>query len=142
MNRNNYDLRKKIGRRIKTIRDEIGLQQYEMAEQLNIANSSLCAIEKGNTLPSFEFIKKLLHIYNINLYYIFDGTGKIFSTENHVHDQPGDITADQIDFLNEFLDLYKKSELVRYSFQAYFQQFKLEKDNLIQLDIKRKEPGG
>jgi len=137
-NRDDYSL---IGARIKAIREKIGINQKQLAQKLNIANATMCAIEKGHALPSFDVLAKLHDLYNINLYYLFDGSGNIFANEHLVQDYLSHIPPDQAEFLDDFLKLFMNSELVRYSFQAYFKQYKLENNNLIQLDIKSNNTG-
>ena len=51
-----------IGKRIQQRRKELGLKQYELAEQLNISNNHMSSIETGREKPSLE---TLLHACEI-----------------------------------------------------------------------------
>jgi transcriptional regulator with XRE-family HTH domain len=64
-----------IGERLKNIRIELRLQQKEIAETLQIAPSYLCEIEAGRANPGPEFFKRLAAAYNVNLQYVFLGSG-------------------------------------------------------------------
>jgi putative transcriptional regulator len=58
---------KKIGKRIRKLRKEIGLKQEELAESLNITPQHLCYIENGKRRPSLPLARKLSKVLNITL---------------------------------------------------------------------------
>jgi transcriptional regulator with XRE-family HTH domain len=130
--------KKIIGTRFKILREKIGLSQTELAEKFNVSASTICGIEKGQVYPPFKVIFGLCLFYNVNMFYIFNGNGSMFMEENPVPRCMSSIPDDQLDFLKNFLDLYEKSELVRFSFQAYFKKYKLENKALIEMDINNK----
>ena len=127
--------KKTIGSRLKTLREKIGLSQTELAKKLNVSNGTICGIEKGQVYPPFKVIIGLCLFFKINMFYIFNGNGGMFMEENSIPGWMGSIPDDQLDFLKNFLDLYEKSELVRFSFQAYFKKYQLENKALIEMDM-------
>ena len=127
--------KKTIGNRFKTLREKIGLSQTKMATELNVSNGTICGIEQGDVYPPFKVIFGLCLVYNINIFYIFNGNGDMFMEENSIKARMGSIPDEQMDFLKNFLDLYEKSELVRFSFQAYFKKYQLENKALIEMDM-------
>jgi DNA-binding XRE family transcriptional regulator len=127
--------KKIIGARFKAIREKIALSQTDLAKKLQVSNATICGIEKGQVYPPFKVIFGLCLIYKVNIFYIFNGNGDMFMEENLIPACMGHITDDQLDFLRNFLNLYEKSELVRFSFQAYFKKYQLENRALIEMDM-------
>jgi transcriptional regulator with XRE-family HTH domain len=129
--------KKIIGARCKTLREKLGLSQTDLAKKLNVSNATICGLEKGQVYPPFKFIFGLCLGYNVNIFYLFNGNGDMFMEENSIPACMGSIPDDQLDFLKNFLDLYEKSELVRFSFQAYFKKYQLENKALIEMDMNK-----
>ena len=127
--------KKIIGARCKALREKIGLSQTDLAKELDVSNATICGIEKGQVYPPFKVIFGLGLIYKVNMFYIFNGNGDMFMEENSIPAWMGSIPADQLDFLRNFLNLFEKSELVRFSFQAYFKKYQLENKALIEMEL-------
>ena len=70
---------KEIGFRIRKIRKVLRLKQKEFAAVLNMSDTYLSDIENGKQKPGFEVPGILAKEYNVNLNYVFFGTGKMFS---------------------------------------------------------------
>ena len=127
--------KKIIGDRFKILREKIGLSQTDLAKKLDVSNGTICGIEKGQVYPPFKVIFGLCLIYKVNMFYIFNGNGNMFMEENTIPAWMDSIPDLQLDFLKNFLILYEKSELVRFSFQAYFKKYQLENKALIEMDM-------
>jgi len=127
--------KKIIGARCKALREKLALSQTDLAKKLDVSNGTICGIEKGLVYPPFKVIFGLCLLYKVNIFYLFNGNGDMFMKENSIPDRMGDVPNDQLDFLKNFLDLYEKSELVRFSFQAYFKKYQLENKALIEMDM-------
>ena len=127
--------KKTVGARCKTIRENLGLSQTDLAKKFDVSNGTICAIEKGQVYPPFKVIFGLCLFYKVNIFYLFNGTGNMFGEDNSNPDRMGAVPNDQLDFLKNFLDLFEKSELVRFSFQAYFKHYQLENKALIEMDM-------
>lgn len=127
--------KKIVGARCKAIREKIGLSQTDLAKNLNVSNGTICAIEKGIVYPPFKVIFGLCLIFKVNMFYICNGSGDMFMEENSIPSWMDSIPGYQLDFLKNFLNLYEKSELVRFSFQAYFKKYQLENKALIELEL-------
>ncbi len=54
-----------LGYAIKTIRRQLGITQYELAERCNISQTSLSQIENCVKKPSDRTIKKVCHVLEI-----------------------------------------------------------------------------
>lgn len=61
---------KTIGERIKEKREEMGLNQKELAKQLNITPSAVNQYEKGEKTPSTEKLVKLAKILGVSSDYL------------------------------------------------------------------------
>jgi len=105
------ELSKKVGKRIKDIREILGLKQYVLAEKLNMEPSNLTRIENGNQLPKEENLVKIAEILNVEIKDLFT-----FPSEeekqikiNHIKSMLDDFKENEIEFLYNFLKLYKTS---------------------------------
>ena len=48
---------------IKALREAIGMKQYELAEQMGVKQSSVCAWERGESYPTAQNILRLADIF-------------------------------------------------------------------------------
>ena len=63
-----------MGRRIASRRKELGMNQLELAEKLNISNNHLSSIETGKQKPSFETFLDICKLLNTTPNYLIIGT--------------------------------------------------------------------
>lgn len=54
------------GEKIKAYRKKAGLTQYDMAEELNISDTSYRKYEKGEVIPSLETLYRLANYFAVN----------------------------------------------------------------------------
>jgi len=71
------EINKKIGNRIKYLRQQRGLSQEKLAEAIDIATTSLSYVETGRGFMTLVTLEKLAKVLNVELYEIFK-----FSTIN------------------------------------------------------------
>ena len=64
---------KKIGDFLKSLRQEKGLTQTQLADILYVSNRSISRWEQGNGLPDIDLLLKLAHFYDVKLEEILDG---------------------------------------------------------------------
>lgn len=69
-----YDIKKKLGDRIKFLRKEHSYTQETFAEKINIEPQSLSNIERGKFAPSIETLQKIAAVLNVEPYelYLFE----------------------------------------------------------------------
>lgn len=97
--------------------------QRGMAKALKITPSYLCEIENGKANPGPEFFVRLVKNYNINLNYVFLGSGDM-NTGSLVELKPQDIHIGcEIDTIEEMVWLMKNSK--------YFKNMILAHANII-----------
>lgn len=71
-----------FGERLVKARLELGFNQNEFAEKIEIAPQSLARYEKNKVKPAIDFIEKLTNMFNINSNWLLNGTGEIFNKNN------------------------------------------------------------
>lgn len=71
-----------FGERLVKARLELGFNQNEFAEKIEIAPQSLARYEKNKVKPGVDFIEKLTNMFNINSNWLLNGTGEIFNKNN------------------------------------------------------------
>lgn len=126
------------GQRIKMLRERLNLQQNELARAVDILPSTLCAFEKGERNPTYEFLSRIAHQYNVNLNWLVTGKGEIFT------DRPGNENSLFVNFdfgeqtgpVVQLVKMLSDSPLVRLTILAFAAKFMLANENLINKDIK------
>ena len=63
---------KKLGKRIKELRENKSLSQQQLADILNMEASNLLKIERGIQIPKEESLLKLSNVLNVNVVDLFD----------------------------------------------------------------------
>ena len=66
------ELSKKIGKRIKELREACGIKQFELAEMLEMEPSNLTRIENGYQFPKEENLSKIASKLNVDEKELFD----------------------------------------------------------------------
>lgn len=66
------EIAKKLGLRIKELRENRGLTQLKLAELLDMEASNLSKIERGVQIPKEESLAKLTQALNVNIRDLFD----------------------------------------------------------------------
>jgi DNA-binding XRE family transcriptional regulator len=76
-NGNNVDLstKKQIGQRFKKFRDSLDKTQTELADELDVYQSTITNIEVGKTFPGLKYLKYLGEVYRLNADWIVNGRG-------------------------------------------------------------------
>lgn len=74
---------KEIGKRLKYLREGIGVSQEKLAKMLNTTQSSINRYENGQTEPTVELFRKYADLFDVSLDYIFGRTdmpeGKLYA---------------------------------------------------------------
>ena len=66
-----YDIKKLLGAKIKSLRNQRGITQESFAEQVGISPRSISFIENGKNYPSPETLNIICEILNIEPYKLF-----------------------------------------------------------------------
>lgn len=66
------------GKRLKSIRAELGLTMTRLGEEAGISRKSISAFERGRRLPGVRYLKLLVEKYNVNLSYLLGESEPMF----------------------------------------------------------------
>ncbi len=67
---------KEMGKRLKALREGIGISQAKMAEAIGSTQSSINRYENGQSTPSVELFCRYADFFDVSLDYIFARTDK------------------------------------------------------------------
>ena len=67
-----------FGERLVKARENLGFNQANFSEKIDLAAQSLARYEKNKVNPSMEFIAKLTDMFNINSNWLLTGKGEMF----------------------------------------------------------------
>lgn len=73
-------IKKEIGKRFKQFREAIGKTQAQLAEELNVYQSTVTNIEVGKTFPGVKYIHYFYETYHLNSNWLLNSSGDIFLT--------------------------------------------------------------
>jgi transcriptional regulator with XRE-family HTH domain len=132
----NEEERRAIGRRLKAIRETLGLVLEELSAELKISIGGLSEIETGKRLPKYKLLKNLSEKHNVNIDYLLLGEGGMFKGEGSVEERliSGQREEDK-GFWRAFYFYLKHSPTFRNTFMAYCRKFILENDRFIRKDM-------
>ena len=85
-----------ISEKIKYIRNDLNLNQKDFANLLNVAQSTVSRIEKGERQPEYEFLRNFIIKFNINPDWIFFDKEPILLDvdDNFIVNQNNDLLKD------------------------------------------------
>lgn len=70
-----------FGDRLVKARENLGFNQANFSEKIDLAAQSLARYEKNKVNPSMEFVAKLTDMFNINSNWLLTGKGEMFISE-------------------------------------------------------------
>ena len=77
-----------IADRIKKLRQQFGLTQFDLAKKLNITRSSVNAWEMGISIPSTQYVVELAELFKVSTDYILGlSNGGVISTASLTEEQ-------------------------------------------------------
>ncbi len=59
-----------LGKRVKTLRQSLGLNQIEFGEKLNVTKQSVSNWENGNIQPSIDMLTKIATVFSVETDYL------------------------------------------------------------------------
>jgi len=128
---------KEMGRRIKKIRDELRITQKKMTSVLKMSACSLSEIETGKGNPGFAFFFKISTRYNVNLEYLFHGTGEMFKRSKLKNNQNEYEYKSEIETIDDLYWYLENSSLLRAQVIGFAAKFKCDNEEIIKKNVKR-----
>lgn len=68
-----------MNERIKKLRETLGLSQDAFGEKIGITRAAISNIEKGSRNASEQTIKSICREYNVDYFWLTEGTGEMFT---------------------------------------------------------------
>jgi len=117
-----------IAQRIQDIRKHLNMKSKHFAESLGVSGPSQSELENGKYLPNFEYIANLMIVFNVNLYYLFFGEGKMFEeTPQNADIMELEKLAESNKDIGTFLYYFERSNIIRYYILSEFSsKFRME----------------
>jgi len=67
---------KEVGKRLKALRESVGISQVKLAEAIGSTQSSVNRHENGQSTPSVELFRRYADFFDVSLDYLFARTDK------------------------------------------------------------------
>ncbi|MCP5045884.1 MAG: helix-turn-helix transcriptional regulator [bacterium] len=130
-----------LAKRLKAIREALGLNQGQLAERVKVSAPTLSELEKGRFTPKFHVVVNLVVEFNVNPFYLILGQGEMFGDKPEL---PSDILEHLIINKEEFLkliDYMKRSQFVQYSIMSGFQALMRKDGDTVKRQLDEFEKG-
>lgn len=124
-----------FGERLKELRIKFGLKQHELAEILNVSQSTIGMYENDQRTPPIESIVKLAEYFNVTTDYLLGHTKTDYSVNANIPEVPSIVYEDNsnydiidktkhnesefIDNLDTFLDSLDINDELKYMTKLY-----------------------
>jgi transcriptional regulator with XRE-family HTH domain len=129
---------KELGKRIKTIREELRMRQKEFAAELGISGSLISQIESGQKNPVYELLYKLMSKYRVSLDWLFSGKGEMFLKRKPEVEAVEDKYIDEIVSIDDLVWYLENSNLFNLNVMGYAARFFFENEEHIKKELERK----
>lgn len=125
-----------ISDRVKYLRKTLKLTQKKLAQKLCISITSIGEIEQGKYKPNCDFLENISRVFNVNLYWLFFGEGKMFLDPAELAaDQPGHSYA-RLEDIRNFLWYFQRSSIVQHNTLANFYSTLIKEKQCIEKEIR------
>ncbi|MGD2093002.1 MAG: helix-turn-helix transcriptional regulator [Candidatus Aminicenantes bacterium] len=129
-----------IGKRIKTVREALGMTGKDFARSINIAAPYLSQIERGNkNNPGVSLFYKIARVHNVSLDYLVCGIGDMFITAAHQHSNSQREYVDKIETLDDLYWFLENSTFFRNIVMGYAFKLHLENEDIIKKSLNNRK---
>ncbi len=131
------ELKKKVGIKMRNLREERGLTQTEMVSHFDIGRANYSRIEKGEIFPNESILYTLIKKFKISLNWFIGDEGQMMLTKRKNRDFSE--CGEEIDDLFYHI---KKIPMVKHAVLAFFLEYKQKNSKLIKKlieEVERKE---
>ena len=132
-------MKKEIGKRLKFIREFKKLNQRDFGENLGIQYQHVSKYERGETVPTWENLIKLIDIYGVNVNWLLTGKGNMFLSPmgyEEVEDKPILTVRDVDSDFEEIIEELKKDKELKNLIYNYIKSYTDTKRAAIRLKNK------
>lgn len=74
-----------LGERLKNLRDNMELEQKEVADKIGVKNNTLSQYENDKREPDHDTLQKLASIYNVTIDYLITGMEHVKEEKNNAN---------------------------------------------------------
>lgn len=122
------ETKKAIAARFKTFRKEKGLTQVELGKILGINFQHISKYERGEFIPTFENLIKLIHHFSLNINWLLTGEGTMYYEGKNQYkiteEQLARVIRDEDEKLGEIVEILKKNEKLKLAVYEFLQSLK------------------
>ncbi|MBN1155137.1 helix-turn-helix transcriptional regulator [candidate division KSB1 bacterium] len=132
-------MKKEIGRRLREVREQNGLSQTDFGKRLGIKYQHVSKYERGESVPTWENLIKLIEQFDVNINWLLKGTGDPYLS--HERREPQDdvsqssITVDQFS-LEDYL---KTDEQLKNALTDFVMKYKSAREAATLLSQKTED---
>lgn len=73
-----------LAKRLKRLREELGLTQAELAEKLNIKRATYARYETGENKPKHQTLKKIAKFYGVSVEYLLAEEEEFLAADGYI----------------------------------------------------------
>lgn len=99
---------KKVGKRIKTLRESKKMTQDELAEKIELTNNYVSSIECASSKPSIDTLVKICNVFETTPDYVL--LDSVYASKEHHMDEIAaklkNCSSEEIQFISEFITFY------------------------------------
>lgn len=127
-----------VGKRIRQVREALGMTQTDFVKPLDRKSAFLSQIENGTKKnPGVRIFFQISSVYNVSMDYMFHGTGRMFFNPKINIDKDNREYIQDIESVEDLVWLFEHSKFFKDSIMGYAGKFKYENDVLIKKSIER-----
>src|SRR5574344_571536 len=106
-----YNLKERIGTRLRELRKIRGIRQNQLAEMIDLDPRSISRIEVGGNYPSFDSLSKICKILGCDINYFFYDDGEK-TYKNILHKYIDTLSNDDIEVIIKMIKIIKNNKAI------------------------------
>jgi len=126
------------GKRLKQVREELGLSKPKLARDLDIDEKIITRMEKYDTIPGYYLLIRLYEVYRVSPNFLLLGEGDMFIDRLHTLSNRGLELLAEHEELSRILVLMGKSYYFKHAVMAFALTYLTFNDKLIKQDIEQR----
>lgn len=140
------EAKKELGKRIRFIREELGMTQTAFAKGLGISASFQSDVERSLKIPSFDLVLRIVDKYNVSPQYILMGKDAPFTGEEELTPANGPerpfipipaVKTEDDALINKIFLFMINCPRVRYALFEFFLGYEQKNKEMMDAEFKR-----
>jgi transcriptional regulator with XRE-family HTH domain len=131
-------MKKEIGQRLKLVREKKDLSQADLGDKLGIQYQHVSKYERGESVPTWEYLIKLNEIYGVNINWLLTGNGIPFLSGEYpiIEDTEKQTIRDKDSTIDEIVAVLEKDAELKVLIYEYVQHYESTKKLTAALKLK------